>query len=198
MVANLSKEAESPEQERDASFSLAMLAAQNGDSEAYRSLLQVLRGLAMGYSRRFLTRMGKFDAATQEDVVQEILMAVHAKRHTYDVQQPFLPWFFAIARYKLIDHGRRERRQPLRVTLDAVDDYLAAPTAEEPGTAQDLELLLARLPDKARRALTLVKLDGLSVAEAAASTGMSESAIKVSIHRTLKSLRQRLRRTEAP
>jgi RNA polymerase sigma-70 factor (ECF subfamily) len=129
-----------------------------------------------------------------EDVVQECLLALHLKAHTYDAAQPFEPWLYAVARYKLIDLLRR--RQPGReLSLDLLSEtheFAEASESTEPQAGADLAVLLAQLPDKQRRPIELVKLEGRSVAEAALSTGLSVSAVKVGIHRGLKALAKRL------
>lgn len=172
----------------------AMAAAQRGDGAAYRALLETIRGLLRAYLGRVVNRMGIKDSFVVEDLTQEVLLAVHLKRHTYDPRQPFLPWLFSIARYKVIDHGRRRRHSPTAWTKAVALEALADPVFAEPGVAADLETLLGRLPERSRRALELVKLEGLSVAEAAARTQMTESALKVTVHRALKTLRELWRR----
>jgi RNA polymerase sigma-70 factor (ECF subfamily) len=175
----------------------AMRKAQQGDALAYRELLEGARAILKVYAGRVLSRMGKREAATIDDVVQDVLLAIHEKRHTYDAAQPFLPWLFAIARYKLIDYGRREKRKPTSVAIEMVESALVAPVFSEPAAASDLETLISGLPEKTKKILELVKLEGLSIAEAAAVTQMSESAVKVTIHRALKALRARTRKEEA-
>lgn len=172
----------------------AMAAAQRGDAAAYRALLETVRGLLAVYLGRVVNRMGIRESYVVEDLTQEVLLAVHLKRHTYDPRQPFLPWLFSIARYKVIDHGRRRRRSPTAWPAEKALEALADPVLGEPGAASDLRSLLDRLPERSRRALELVKLEGLSVAEAAARSQMSESALKVTAHRALKTLRELWRR----
>lgn len=166
-----------------------MQRAQAGDAQAYRLVLETARVILKVYARRFLLRMGVADPAEAEDRVQEILLAVHQKRHTFDPSQPFEPWLFAIARYKLIDYGRQRKRRPEWRELD--EETLATPVFEEAASRDDLEKLLSQLPERSREVLRMVKLEGLSVAEAAARSQMSESALKVLVHRTLKKLRKR-------
>ncbi len=115
-------------------------------------------------------------------------MAIHTRRHTYDPVEPLTPWVHAIARYKLIDHLRRTRAARAQVPIDAAADVTAQDDHVGTESTYDLTRLLARLPDKMRRAIQAVKLDGLSVAEAAARCRMSESDVKVSVHRGLKAL----------
>ncbi len=124
-----------------------------------------------------------------EDITQEVLLAVHKQRHTYRPGEPLTPWVHAIARYKVVDLLRaRSSREALH---DAIDDemQLFAQSDQEAGEARrDIAKLLKDLPDRHRLPILHVKLDGLSVAEAAQRTGMSESAVKVGIHRGIKSM----------
>ena len=135
--------------------------------------------------------MGR-NAADLEDLVQEALLAIHLKRDTYDTSQPFTAWAFAIARYKLIDWYRRNR---IRRTepIDDASDLFTADTSEEVAVKRDLGKLVATLPDKQRMLLEDVKIAGLSNAEAAVKAGMTEGAVKVSIHRSLQALMRRAR-----
>ena len=116
-------------------------------------------------------------------------MAIHTRRHTYDPAEPLTPWVYAIARYKLIDYLRRTRASQADVPIDdAAEDVMAQDDHVGTESAYDLTRLLAKLPDKMRRAIQSVKLDGLSVAETAVRYGMSESDVKISVHRGLKTL----------
>jgi len=129
-------------------------------------------------------------------LLQEILLAVHNQRHTYDPTQPLSAWLYAIAKYKLIDClRRRARREQLHVSLD--DDapplLLAADDDEAREARRDLAQLLAALPPRHRLPIECVKLQGLSVAEAARRLKMSESAVKVGVHRGLKALAAKMR-----
>jgi len=164
-----------------------MLAGLAGDATAYRRLLDALsRHLRAFYGRRLSSAL----RGEAEDLVQETLIAMHARRGTYDPEQPLTAWVYAIARYKLIDFLRRRQvRQTL--PLEEASQVFAADESETTGAKHDVEKLLATLPAKSRAVLRAVKLDGLSVAEAAAQTGMSESAVKVSVHRAMKNLAAR-------
>jgi RNA polymerase sigma factor (sigma-70 family) len=167
----------------EAKLRALMALSQNGDAKAYRILLETLKGRLTAYFSRRLTS----DAGSADDLVQETLMAIHVKRATYDPGQAFTGWFYAIARYKLIDHYRRykvRRTEPLDEAAfveDMADDFAAA------SARMDLDELLARLPEKQARAIRMTKITGLTSAEAAQAMNVSESAIKVSVHRGLKS-----------
>ena len=164
-----------------------MLASLAGSDMATQALLTRLSALLRSYFKGRLTRIGR-TTADAEDLVQETLISVHTHRHTYDRTQLLTPWAYAIARYRLVDYVRRTRTSAALLPLDEVPDLPAEGDASAIESALDLHALIAQLAPKTRRAIELVKLQGLSVSEAAASADMSESAIKVSVHRGLKAL----------
>lgn len=165
-----------------------MLKALDGDSGAYRRLLDAAKTRLEGYFARRLAS----DAAQAQDLVQETLLAIHAKRATFDRSQPFTAWAYAIARYKLVDHYRRAGRRrhvPLDEGLDlAAEDESAAAEAR-----RDLSKGLAGLAPHIRDLVVSVKLREEPVADVAHRTGMSESAVKVAVHRGFRKLAARLR-----
>jgi RNA polymerase sigma-70 factor, ECF subfamily len=165
-----------------------MLAGLGGDGAAYRALLDRLSRHLRGYFNARLSRVGR-PAADAEDLVQEALLAIHTKRHTYDPSEPLTPWVHAIARYKLIDHLRRTRPASIHVPLED-SEAIVAENDDHVGaeSALDLDRLLAQLPGKMERVIRCMKIEGLSVAETARRCGMSESAVKVNVHRGLKAL----------
>jgi RNA polymerase sigma-70 factor, ECF subfamily len=171
----------------EAELKSLMVAGLDGDAVAHRSLLERLSRHLRGYYKGRLARIGR-SATEAEDLVQEALLAIHTQRHTYDPSELLTPWVHAIARYKLIDHLRRTRASLADVSIDAASDITARDDHTSTESAYDLDRLLGQLPDKMRRAIRCVKLDGLSVAEAASRCGMSEAAVKVSVHRGLKAL----------
>lgn len=164
-----------------------MLATQRGDAAAYRTLLAKLAPRLRAYYKRRMMGAGR-DAAEAEDLVQETLLAVHLKRHTYDPDALFTPWLYAIARYKLIDHLRSNKMSRMDVPIDDHQDLMAEDDHAVAEGTHDIAKLLARLPRKSRQAIEAVKLEGKSVAETATRYGMSESNVKISIHRGLKVL----------
>jgi RNA polymerase sigma-70 factor (ECF subfamily) len=151
-----------------------MAAAQNGNGGAYRRLLVDLRTWLTGFYAR------RLPAEMVDDAVQDALISIHEKRHTYDPRRPLKAWVVAIARYKWIDRLRMMRRRPSEALLHdvATDDHEAAVTS-----AAVLNRLLDQLKPAQAEAIRLVRLDGFSVREAAAHTGQSESLIKVNVHR---------------
>ncbi|WP_420993154.1 sigma-70 family RNA polymerase sigma factor [Cupriavidus sp. 30B13] len=163
-----------------------------GDRAAYARFLTDLAALLRGYLRNRLR--GRPEDV--EDLTQEVLLAVHNARHTYLPGQPLTAWVHAIARYKLADHLRaHSRHDALNDPLDDTHDLLAAPDLEPAQARRDLNVLLDELPDKQRLPIVHVKLEGLSVSEAARMTGLSESAVKVGVHRGLKALAAKIRGT---
>jgi RNA polymerase sigma factor (sigma-70 family) len=164
-----------------------MLKALDGDAFAYRSLLEELRRHLKIY---FARRLSPSLAANGDDLVQETLMAIHTRRLTYDRNQPLTAWVHAIARYKLIDHFRRNK---LRATVPLEDDaaIFAHDDTGDITARMDVDVALSTIPARPAELIRQVRLEGASIAEAAARTGMSESAVKVSIHRGLKTLAAR-------
>jgi RNA polymerase sigma-70 factor (ECF subfamily) len=168
-----------------------MFASLDGDAAAYRSLLRELTIFLRAYYRRRLIDCG----ADAEDLIQETLIAVHTRRASYDRSQPFTPWAYAMARYKLVDHLRKARVRAA-VPIDEHEDLFAQDEQEPAEAARDVEQLLAALPARQREAIRLTKLEGLSVDEAASRTGQSAVATKVGVHRGLKRLRALLKMGE--
>jgi RNA polymerase sigma-70 factor, ECF subfamily len=166
------------------------LAGLDGDSAAYRAFLDDLSGHLRAFLRKRLYRLPD----DIEDVVQETLLAVHNSRHTYRADEPLTAWVHAVARYKLMDFFRaRSRNEALN---EPIDDYLEIFESSDGLAAEakrDVGKLLETLPDKQRLPIVHVKLQGLSVAETAELTGLSESAIKVGVHRGLKALAAKFR-----
>jgi RNA polymerase sigma-70 factor, ECF subfamily len=164
-----------------------MLATQRGDAAAYRALLVKLVPRLRAYYKRRMTGATR-SAEEAEDLVQETLLAVHLKRDTYDPDALFTPWLHAIARYKLIDHLRSNKMSRMDVPIDDHQDLIATDDHAATEGTHDMGELLGRLPRKTRQAIESVKLEGKSVAETAARYGISESNVKISIHRGLKAL----------
>ncbi len=171
----------------EAELKALMIASLGGDAAAHRTLLSRLSGHLRAYYKGRLARIGR-GPTEAEDLMQEALMAIHTRRHTYDPAEPLTPWVHAIARYKLVDYLRRTRASYANVPIDDAEGVIARDDNVGTESAYDLKRLMAKLPDKMRRAIQSVKLDGLSVAEAAARCHMSESDVKVSVHRGLKAL----------
>jgi RNA polymerase sigma-70 factor (ECF subfamily) len=169
-----------------------MTAGLDGDGAAYRTLLERLSSHLRSYYRGRLARAGR-GPAEAEDLLQESLLAIHTRRHTYDRAELFTPWMHAIARYKLIDHLRRTNASHGDVPIEDADELTARADHDGVESTIDLKRLMARLPVRMQRAIQYVKLDGLSVAEAARRTGMTESTVKINVHRGLKAMSAAIR-----
>jgi len=156
-----------------------------GDAALYHVFLRELSTHLRSFLRRRLSRLPD----DVEDLVQETLLAIHNQRHTYDADQPVTAWVHAIARYKLVDLLRsRSRREVLNDPLDDQLDVFTESETEAVDARRDLAVLLEQLPDNQRLPIVHMRLEGLSVIETARVTGMSESAVKVGVHRGLKAL----------
>ena len=156
-----------------------------GDAPAYHAFLTELSAHLRAFLRARLARLPD----EVEDLVQETLLAIHNQRHTYDAGQPLTAWVHAIARYKLIDLLRRRAgREALNDPLDDELAVFASSETEASDARRDLARLLDRLPDRQRLPIVHMKLEGLSVTETARLTGISETAVKVGVHRGLKAL----------
>jgi len=170
----------------EAELKALMAASLDGDAASYRTLLDRLSRRLRAYYKGKLARIGR-SATEAEDLVQEVLLAVHLKRHTYDTRELFTPWVHTIARYKLIDYLRRTR-SAASVPIDEGAEIMAQDDNADAESSHDVRKLLGRLPEKMRCAIECVKLEGRSVAEAAVRCGISESGVKINIHRGLQSL----------
>jgi len=163
-----------------------MRAAKGGDSAAYERLLRGIAAAVRPVARRGLLRAGR-GADEAEDVVQDVLLAIHLKRQTWDPSQPISPWVYAIARYKLIDALRRSSNRP-GVSLDLVAETLGAEEEQPSLSARDLERGLNRLPRGQRLVVRTIAVDGASIGEAAARLKMTPGAVRVALHRGLSAL----------
>lgn len=167
----------------EAALRALLLKGLSGDEAAHRSFLTEAAGLLRAFFRNRLR--GRPEDA--EDLVQETLVALHTRRDTYDPSYPLTAWMYAIARYRLIDFLRRSRLRN-HASLDGVDVADVDPDYDASDARRDVATLLQKLPEKQRTAIRLVKLEEKSVREAADETGFSESDIKISVHRGLKTL----------
>jgi RNA polymerase sigma-70 factor (ECF subfamily) len=174
----------------DEAQSLWMQAAQAGDGEAYRKLL-----LAIQPKIRAIVRSRIREHAAADDVLQNALLSIHRGRATYRAERPFGPWMRAIVRNSIIDHFReRKRRGDRESDFELADwpDESPRATAESEPLAPELRDALAALPEAQREAVTLIQVEGLSVAEAALRAGVSAGALKVRAHRGYRALRKTL------
>jgi RNA polymerase sigma factor (sigma-70 family) len=174
-----------------------MRAAQAGDASSYRELLELITPRVRQVVRR---RRGFTGADAIEDLVQDVLLSVHAVRATYDPARAFTPWLLAIVRHRLADQARRYYRRRARelgaddagVTFDELPTKI--PEKEQYGDIGALDVAMSALPPGQRQAIELLKLKELSLKEASAVSGMSVGALKVATHRAMASLRRALGR----
>ena len=174
----------------DIDWTILMARAQTGDGAAYLRLLQGVTPYL-----RALARRRHRDADDIEDAVQDVLLTVHVIRHTYDPTRPFGPWLVAIANRRLVDRLRRQGRTRARETpLSAEHDHVAdaATNFEESTDRHKLEDAVGHLPPRQQQAIRLLKLEEMSLKEAATASGMSVASLKVATHRALISLRRML------
>lgn len=184
-------ESERPGGDAEAVLRGLFLRGLDGDAAAYHEFLQKLSA----HLRAFLGKRLFGWPDEVEDLVQECLLAMHNQRHTYESDQPLTAWAHAIARYKMIDLLRaKSAREALHDPLDDSMALFAASDTDASDARRDLGGLLDTLPERQRLPIVHVKIEGLSVAETAERTGMSESAVKVGIHRGLKALAARLKK----
>lgn len=164
-------------------------AAQKGDAAAYRTLLSNLVPLIRRSVIKSLPNPQNAD-----DVVQEVLISVHKALRTYDPKRPFLPWVQSIIQFRKTDYLRQHyaQRDNMKVSLDDPDtpDYLVVSGHSE--STKDIEQAFDALPDQQKKVVELMKLKGYSAEEVSKKTGMSVSAVKVSAHRALQKIRERL------
>jgi RNA polymerase sigma factor (sigma-70 family) len=173
---------------------ILMRAAQDGDSGAY---LQVLRAITPLLRRVVHQQRSFLQASDVEDLVQDILLSLHAVRATYDPARPFLPWLLAIARNRMADGSRRQMRRAANEV--SVAEYPET-FCEEPanildacyGDPEALHKAIGKLPSGQRRAIEMLKLREMSLKEAASASGMSVVALKVAVHRGMNTLRRAL------
>ena len=178
--------------DREDEWTGLMLSAISGDSIAYQRLLGAIAPVLRASARRGLARAGQpIDQA--EDIVQDILLAVHLKRHTWNVDAPFAPWLFAIARNKLIDALRRRGRRVF-VNIDDFAETIPGEAAEETVPAREIVAHLEALPARQRDVLRSIAVDSASIKVTAAKLSMSEGAVRVALHRALANLTARLRK----
>lgn len=163
----------------------------DGDQASYREFLSEISSLVRNYVQRQLRRLGHGDS-DGHDIAQEALIAIHARRHTYDRDVPVTAWVHAIARYKLIDSLRAVRRTRDHLSLDDIEAFVGDDAARFE-TSLTVRKLLGALPQRLSAPTALMKLEGLSAAETAARTGQSESAVKVNVHRAMKAMARMFR-----
>ncbi len=171
---------------RDEELTALMRAAVRGDASAYRSLLNALTLSLRPLVRAACARI-RLPAADVEDIVQEVLLAIHLKRDTWDSTQSLGPWLNAIVRHKVID-GMRRRGRREETPIEDIIDTLPSDASEPPPSREVLERYTNALGGKQRDVVRAIGMDGRTIAETARTLSMSEGAVRVSLHRGLAAL----------
>jgi len=180
----------------DRALAMQMRAVQAGDGQAYAALLRTITPRL----RQIIRNQQQFlQPADIEDLVQEVLLSVHAVRATYDPERPFLPWLMAITQNRLADSARRyARRAAHEVQTETLPVTFSEDMANsQSGTYGDSEALrqaIQALPRGQRQAIEMLKLREMSLKEAAASSGLTIGALKISVHRAVIALRKALKK----
>jgi RNA polymerase sigma-70 factor (ECF subfamily) len=183
--------------DREAKLGGLMKLAQAGDKAAYSELLENLAVHLRSFLPHTLYTAQYGDDGSVEDLLQEILLAFHQKRHTFDPAFPFLPWFYGVCRHKIVDRLRAKgsyRRMMEKMSWENTVNETETGNAGE--SALDIAEVLGTLTPQQRLVLELTKAEGLSVAEAAAKTGLSESNVKVLTYRAIQSIRSKFGRSK--
>ncbi|MCE2926201.1 MAG: sigma-70 family RNA polymerase sigma factor [Rickettsiales bacterium] len=167
-----------------AEISALMLAGLDGDQAAYGKFLSTIAPML----RRMVSR--KLSQPDVEDVVQEILISIHKARHTYDGKRPIMPWLYSIATFRITDHLRKHYSQMRHQSVDIADfENILSDVTEEASNHESIEELLENVPEKHKRILTLMHVEGYTAKEVGKKMGMNESAVKVAAHRAIKKIR---------
>lgn len=161
-----------------------LMAANAGDARSYARFLQAVTPVLRGIVRAKGVSLGP---AGCEDVLQDVLLAIHLKRHTWKPDSPVRPWLYAITRYKIID-AFRARGRKIDVPIDDFADVLAADAGPDPTEAADMAKMIAMLDGRSATIIRKIGLEGVSVAQTGAELTMSEGAVRVALHRALKTL----------
>jgi RNA polymerase sigma-70 factor (ECF subfamily) len=173
-------------QERDAEWATWMRAAINGDAGAYRRFLISVTSCLRSMARSRCRAAGVWEGDA-EDIVQEVLLAIHLKRSTWDPSRPIGPWIATISRNKFVDALRRRGRHVV-VPIDDIVETLGAEEKDDGLWAREIDVLLSNLKTQHRQIVQSISINGHSVRETAARLEMKEGAVRVSLHRALKTL----------
>ena len=172
--------------QRELEWAVWMRAANAGDGAAYDRLLHDMATALRPIARRGLARAGR-SVADSEDVVQEVLLAVHLKRHTWDTAQPIGPWIRVIARHKIVDALRR-RGSRYDLPIDEFSETIPAPDEGPSLPEREVDRHLEILPARQRLVVRAIAVEGASIGEAAARLNMTQGAVRVALHRGLTAL----------
>lgn len=166
----------------DPSLDDLLRAANRGDVRDYATFLRQITPMVRGIAR---SRGGGLGADICEDIVQETLLAIHQKRHTWREDMPVRPWLYAIVRYKVVDAFRARGRR-VHVPIEDYAETIAAPPETDPTERVDADRVIDQLDERSQRIVRAIGQDGESIADIAAELGMTETAVRVALHRSLK------------
>jgi RNA polymerase sigma factor (sigma-70 family) len=171
---------------READWMMWMRAALAGDSGAYRKFLHSVAPHIRAVARSRCRRLGVQESEV-EDIVQEVLLTIHLKQATWDRSRAIGPWVSAITRNKIIDALRRRGR---RIDVPIADLLDTLPAEERPPecSTSDIDVLIGKLPSQQQAIVRSISLNGVSISETAGQLKMTEGAVRVSLHRSLKAL----------
>lgn len=171
--------------EKHQALAALLIASLGGDQAAYNNFLTTITPLL----RRVVGRRIAIDEV--EDVVQEILISIHKARHTYDGSRPIMPWLISIAGFRVTDHLRKHYSQMRHQAIDISElENVLADVTEPTSDRESINELLADVPEKHQRILTMMHVEGYTAKEVGQQMNMSESAVKVAAHRAIKKIRE--------
>lgn len=173
-------------QNKYAEITALLVAGLGGDQAAYGKFLATITPML----RRMVGR--KLAQSDVEDVTQEILISIHKARHTYDGERPIMPWLASIAGFRITDHLRKHYSQMRHQSVDIADyENILSDVTEQASDNESIDELLSDVPEKHKRILTMMHVEGYTAKEVGAQMGMNESAVKVVAHRAIKKIRER-------
>jgi RNA polymerase sigma factor (sigma-70 family) len=159
-------------------------AANRGDKIAYAAFLRAAAPVVRGIVR---SRAGGLDPQSREDIVQDVMLAIHLKRNTWSEDRPLRPWLYAITRHKIIDALRRHGRDA-SLPMDDMAENIPAEAEPDPFAASDVARTIARLDDRSKGILRAIAFEGVSLADIGSRFGIAEGAARVALHRALHKL----------
>lgn len=170
--------------EREQTWEILLARANDGDGAAFAAFLTAITPTLRAIIRR---RGAALPPDQHEDILQDILLAIHLKRQTWRRQTPVRPWLYAVARYKVVDAFRR-RRIATHLPIEDFEDILPEEDAPAPLTARDTEVMLGLIDTRSAALVRAVALDGKSAEEAGEGLGLSAATARVALHRAMKRL----------
>lgn len=170
--------------DREDEWAMLLHAADRGDSAAYRRFWDQVSPVMRGIVR---ARAGGLGDDACEDIVQEVLLAIHLKRHTWQADKPLRPWLYAIARHKVVDAFRKRGRR-VQLPIEDFAGVLPAVSGPDPFERHDAERLIERLDERSAEVLKGMALAGEDSAAVGLRLNMSDGAVRVALHRALKRL----------